>query len=270
MNNFHILFQGIIDQAESAYSKLCQADDNFCIVGIGADGTETTKLDKVLEDVIINELHRLKVGGSVLSEEIGWIELEGEKSGYIFVVDPLDGTSNAKMNFPYFALSIAVVKDEQIVFGLIYNYCSKDIFYAAKSGGSFKNGRPIRVDCLTQTKDNRLVLSRPFNWEEADFYIKCIMNTKRIRMTGCPSLDVVSVASGTFNGYIDYHPIKGLIKTHDILASQIILEEAGGLLLDETGKPLKLCLDMASAYNVFAVNNIETFRSISPFIGLTT
>lgn len=266
--NFHNLFQGIIKQAELAYTKHRHTDGNFSIVGIGADGTETTKLDKVLEDVVINELHRSKVGGSVLSEEIGWTELEGEKSGYTFVIDPLDGTSNAKMNFPYFALSIAVVKEEQIVSGLIYNYGSKDTFYAAKSGGAFNNGRPIRIDSETPTKDNRLVLSRPFSWEESDLYMKCIMNTKRIRMTGCPSLDVVSVASGTFNGYIDYHPAKGLIKTHDILASQIILEEAGGLLLDETGKPLKLCLDVESTYNVFAVNNMETFRAVSTFFGL--
>lgn len=262
--NIHVLFQQIIEKAESVYDKQRFDDSNFNIVGLGADGTETTKLDKVLEDVVINELHQAKVGGLVLSEEVGLIVLEGENSGYTFVIDPLDGTSNAKMKFPYYSLSIAVVKEEQIIYGLIYNYITKDTFYATRTGGAFNNGRQIRVDNETPTKDNRLVLSRPFCWEEADFYMKCIMNTKRVRMTGCPSLDVVSVASGTFNGYIDYHTT-GLIKTHDILASQIILEEAGGLLLDETGKSIKLSLDLQSAYNVFAVNNMETFRFVSQF-----
>lgn len=266
--NLHVLFQGIIKQVEIAYTTYRYAENNFSIVGLGADGTETTKLDKLLEDVVINELNKSKVGGAVLSEEIGWVNLEGENSGYTFVIDPLDGTSNAKMNFPYYALSIAVMKEEQIVYGLIYNYCSKDTFYALKSSGAFMNGRPIRVDMGTPIKDNRLVLSRPFGWKEAELYMECIMNTKRIRMTGCPSLDVASVASGTFNGYIDYHPSKGLIKTHDILAGQIILEESGGLLLDEKGELLKLCLDLESTYNVFAVNGMKTFSSVTKFFKL--
>lgn len=262
---FQDVLRTVVQRTQNVYEQLKGHGDNFDFIGIGADGTPTTLIDQMLENAVIQSLQDIRIGGSVLSEEAGRVQLEGPENDLVFVVDPLDGTSNAEMNFPYFALSIGVIRGEQTLASVLYQYCTRDLFYAEAGKGAFLNNTLIRVNQETNPQKGRLVLSRPFNDIEAEMYKNCILRTKRVRMTGCPSLDVATVASGTFMAYIDFHVPLGLVKTHDLIAAQLLLQEAGGDLLNEEGESLVLSLDVTTTYNIFAVNCVDTFRNTIGF-----
>lgn len=266
MEPFESYLHGIALDAASALASWKAANvwqEGFGTVGIGADGAPTSRLDRVIEAAVLESvMSRGEEIGAVLSEEAGWIALRPSGNRLVLVVDPLDGTNNAEIGLPLYALSLAVVRSGEVVAGLVYHYDTSDEYFGEKGAGAYLNGRRIRVSVGTALSNGRIALSRPFSDVEADMYAQCTLATKRVRVTGCPSLDTVFVARGAFMAYVDYHVPRGLIKTHDVMAARLILEEAGGFFLDEAGQCPSVTMDVARGFNVFAVNDIRTYREL--------
>jgi myo-inositol-1(or 4)-monophosphatase len=262
------LFRDIV---HVAYKKLIEVlsdhEQAFLSVRIGADGAPTTKLDFELERVCIEALQRSGLIAAVLSEEAGEVPLI---AGGLFraILDPLDGTSNAEMQFPYYALSLAITDGAKTVAGLVYNYCSRDVFEAHLGRGATRNGIRIKVNDQAELRLGRIVTSRPFTEVEASMYGRLLFEAKRVRISSSPALDISHVAAGTFMAYVDYHQGGGLIHTHDVAAAALILSEAGGFLADESGGPLDLPLSASTTFNVFALNDRVNFSKVSSHFGL--
>lgn len=260
--NFPSLKHAIINNCRKVHKNLIESDNAFLSGEIGADGEPTTTIDKELENAVIRTLNEFKVGGHLLSEEIGLIELDGEKNDLLFVVDPLDGTTNAKLKFPYYSLSVAVLDRDIPVHSFLYEYPTGNIFSADIGQGATYNQKKIKVSQKRSLDSCQILLARPFSEKESEISKILMLNTQRTRITGCPSLDIAMVALGTFEAYIDFHFDKKCLKTHDLIAASLILQEAGGALYGDDGRELKLSLDTSTTYNVFATNSDEIYKAL--------
>ena len=172
-----------------------------------------TNSDKKTEKVLINELTKNKKKYSILSEEIGFIK--NDDNDYIWVIDPIDGTTNFLHGIPHFCISIGLKFKEEIISGIIFDPIKNEIFYAEKNQGAFFNNHRIRVskrknldECLFATNKNGL-LSTDLN----------------ARIFGSAALDLAYVASGRIDGYFQ----NGL-NLWDIAAGTLIVKEAGGIV----------------------------------------
>ncbi len=172
-----------------------------------------TNSDKKTEKVLINELTKNKKKYSILSEEIGFIE--NNYNDYIWVIDPIDGTTNFLHGIPHFCISIGLKFKDEIISGIIFDPIKNEIFYAEKNQGAFFNNHRIRVskrknldECLFATNKNGLS-STDLN----------------ARIFGSAALDLAYVASGRIDGYFQ----NGL-NLWDIAAGTLIVKEAGGIV----------------------------------------
>ena len=174
-----------------------------------------TKTDKRVEKILIEELKKSKKNYSFISEEAGIINNSDENN--IWIIDPIDGTTNFLHGIPHFAISIALKSNNEITSGLIFDTIKNEMFYAEKNSGSFFNNRRIRVskkddlqDCLFAT-----------NHEGA------ISSQLNLRYTGCAALDLAYVSCGRLDGY--FH---NKINVWDVAAGVLIIREAGGKVND--------------------------------------
>tara|TARA_Y100000768_G_scaffold375572_1_gene346525 strand:- start:13 stop:723 length:711 start_codon:yes stop_codon:yes gene_type:complete len=174
-----------------------------------------TKTDKRVENIIIEELSKTKKNYSFLSEESGNINNKDEEN--IWIIDPIDGTTNFLHGIPHFAICIALQSKKEIVSGLIFDPIKDEMFFAEKNRGSYLNNQRLRVskknildDCLFSS-----------NHEGVKF------SDLNIRYTGCAALDLAYVAAGRLDGF--FH---NSINLWDVAAGSLMVREAGGVVND--------------------------------------
>ena len=174
-----------------------------------------TKTDKRVENIIIEELSKTKKNYSFLSEEIGKIKNKDEEN--IWIIDPIDGTTNFLHGIPHFAVCIALQSKKEIISGLIFDPIKNEMFFAEKDKGSYLNNQRLRVskkniidDCLFSSNHDGVKFSK-FN----------------MRYTGCAALDLAYVAAGRFDGFF-YNDIN----LWDVAAGSLMVKEAGGVVND--------------------------------------
>ena len=165
------------------------------------------------EKIIIEELMKAKKNYSIISEEDG--SKINSDSENVWIIDPIDGTSNFLHGIPHFAISIALKSNNEIISGLIYDPIKDEMFYAEKNSGAFFNNQRIKVskkkeieDCLFATGGKEKIIS--------DFIT---------RKTGSAALDMAYVAAGRFDGYFQNN-----LNLWDVAAGIIIIKEAGGIV----------------------------------------
>ena len=174
-----------------------------------------TKTDKYVEKILIEELSKIKKNYSFITEETGIIRNQDKDN--IWIIDPIDGTTNFLHGIPHFAISIALKSKNEILSGLIFDPIKDEMFFAEKDKGAFLNNQRLRVskknlleDCLFST-----------NREGVKF------SDLNMRYTGCAALDLAYVASGRLDGY--FH---NKINLWDVAAGAIMITEAGGIVND--------------------------------------
>ncbi len=174
-----------------------------------------TKTDKHVEKIIIEELSKTKKNYSFLSEEVGSIENKDKDN--IWIIDPIDGTTNFLHGIPHFAICIALESKKEIISGLIYDPIKDEMFYAEKNKGAYLNNQRLRVS-------NRNIIDECLfssNHEGVKF------SNFNMRYSGCAALDLAYVASGRLDGF--FH---NKINIWDVAAGALLVEEAGGIVND--------------------------------------
>ena len=170
-----------------------------------------TNSDIKVEKIIIKELSKKKF--SIISEEIG-TQVREDKNNF-WVIDPIDGTTNFLLGVPLFCISIALINNNEIISGVIYDPIKNEIFYAEKNSGAFFNNHRIRV-----SKKNDL---------EKCLFGSNLYGTKNIdlnlRISGSAALDMAYVASGRLDGFYQKK-----LNIWDIAAGSILISEAGGIV----------------------------------------
>ena len=174
-----------------------------------------TKTDKHVEKILIEELSKLKKNYSFITEETGIIKNNDKEN--IWIIDPIDGTTNFLHGIPHFAICIALQSKKEIVSGLIFDPIKDEMFFAEKNSGAFLNNQRLRVskknlidDCLFSS-----------NHEGVKF------SNLNMRYSGCAALDLAYVASGRLDGF--FH---NKINLWDVAAGALLVQEAGGVVND--------------------------------------
>ena len=177
-----------------------------------------TKTDKHVEKILIEELSKTKKNYSFLSEEIGSIENKDKEN--IWIIDPIDGTTNFLHGIPHFAICLALESKKEIISGLIYDPIKDEMFYAEKNKGAYLNNQRLRVSNKNLI-DECLFSS---NHEGVKF------SNLNMRYSGCAALDLAYVASGRLDGF--FH---NKINLWDIASGALMVREAGGIVNDLNG-----------------------------------
>ena len=172
-----------------------------------------TKTDNHVEKILIEELSKTKKNYSFLSEEVGSIENKDKDN--IWIIDPIDGTTNFLHGIPHFAICLALESKKEIISGLIYDPIKDEMFYAEKNKGAYLNNQRLRVSNKNLI-DECLFSS---NHEGVKF------SNLNMRYSGCAALDLAYVASGRLDGF--FH---NKINIWDVAAGALLVEEAGGIV----------------------------------------
>ena len=173
-----------------------------------------TNADTKAEKIIIEELSKAKKNYSIISEENG--SKINEDKNNIWIIDPIDGTTNFLHGLPHFAISIALKSNDEIVSGLIYDPIKDEMFYAEKNNGAFFNNKRIRVSKKKELKNCLFATGGKNDNKQPE------LTTRR---SGSAALDMAYVAAGRYDGYFQKN-----LSIWDIAAGIIIIKEAGGVV----------------------------------------
>ena len=174
-----------------------------------------TKTDKHVEKILIEELSKTKKNFSFLAEESGSIKNKDKEN--IWIIDPIDGTTNFLHGIPHFAICIAHQSKGEILSGLIFDPIKDEMFFAEKDKGAFLNNQRLRVS-KKNLLDHCLFSS---NHEGVKF------SDLNMRYSGCAAVDLAYVAAGRLDGF--FH---NKINLWDVAAGEILVKEAGGAVND--------------------------------------
>lgn len=221
-----------------------------------------TEIDRASEVLITKAVKKAFPTHAVLGEEDNFkngISDEIKKAKYIWIVDPLDGTTNFVKDLPFYAVSIALFEkskqsesknyeylEGEIVAGAVYLPKMNELFYATKGKGAYLNGEKIHVSNVKTM--NKAILATGFHLKGASqnipYFEKIVDNCRAVRRFGASAIDLVYTACGRFDGYWEFN-----VKAWDIAAGVLIIEEAGGRVTDINGNTLDLF-----GLQVFATN----------------
>jgi len=195
-----------------------------------------TEVDKAAEDVIIATILEAYPGHGILAEESG--RTHGAKhSDYVWIIDPLDGTTNFIHGFPVYAVSIALAFRGQVQQAVVYDPSRNDLFYASKGKGAYMNDRRLRVSKRVRMLDCLIGTGFPFRkGDNFQRYMKMLeeimVQCAGVRRPGAAALDLCYVAAGFYDGFFE----TGL-SPWDVAAGSLMITEAGGLVGNFTGEP---------------------------------
>ncbi|WP_312836439.1 inositol monophosphatase family protein [Comamonas sp.] len=194
-----------------------------------------TEVDQASEQAIIETLLTAYPDHGILAEESG-NEYGNPRSNHIWIIDPLDGTTNFIHGFPVYCVSIALAVNGRIEQAVVYDPTRNDLFTATRGRGAFLNERRIRVSKRTLLRDTLITTGFPFrpgdNFKQYMAMLGDVMQrTSGVRRPGAAALDLAYVAAGFSDGFFE----TGL-SIWDVAAGSLLVTEAGGLVGNFTGE----------------------------------
>jgi myo-inositol-1(or 4)-monophosphatase len=192
-----------------------------------------TEVDRTAEQAIRDVLLAGEPGSRVIGEELS-PALTTE--GLVWIVDPLDGTTNFLHGFPSYAVSIAAAVDGVFEAGLVLNVARNEVYAAWRGGGAWLEGERLAVSAITNPEFALIGTGFPFRdvsklEEYQRQFGRVAQATSGIRRPGAAALDLADVAAGRFDGFWEQH-----LSAWDIAAGCLLIREAGGRVTDYTGR----------------------------------
>jgi len=190
-------------------------------------------VDKESEKQLVNALRDLLPSAGFITEED---TVDDEAKEYTWIIDPLDGTTNYLNRLPHFAISIALMQNDILLAGVVYDPSMDECFHAIKDKGAFLNDTPIHVSKKKNLSNALIVTGFPYtNTYDIEAYMRIVKywlrNTRGIRRLGSAALDLVYVAAGRLDAYYE-----ATLNQWDLAAGALIVKEANGIVTDLDGK----------------------------------
>lgn len=187
-----------------------------------------TEVDRATEREIINIIKNAYPDHSILAEESG----KHNGNDFVWVIDPLDGTTNFLHGFPQYAVSIALKHKERLEVAVVYDPLRNELFTAKRGGGAMLNNRRLRVTQQSSLKGALIGTGFPFKVQQhLDAYLAMFkaltVDSAGIRRTGSAALDLCYLAAGRLDGFWEI-----ALQEWDIAAGLLIVKEAGGVITD--------------------------------------
>jgi myo-inositol-1(or 4)-monophosphatase len=263
------IFKEIGKKMRDGLSVIMAKEGGMVPIGKGAGGDKTFPVDKWAEDIILVALEKAHQQGetfTLISEELGTRKFgEGKK---VVLVDPIDGSNNAKSGIPFFSTSLALLNDatlSTLAVGYVINLAMGDEFWALRAQGAYKNGKRIR----TAATHGITIVAYEASSPKADLPIilPLLGEAKRTRCFGSTALDLSYLAAGA----ISVFATATASRAFDFAAGMLILEEADGVITDlegtsldhvvaGLGRTVPLLASKNDATHVLALNTLTSRR----------
>lgn len=190
-------------------------------------------VDREAERRLHEGLARLLPGSGFIMEETG---LHNSEAEFVWIIDPLDGTTNFVYGIPAFCVSVGLYHQGRGLLGCVYEINRDELFFATRGGGATLNGKPLRASASTRLEEALVATGFPFRrFEQIDQYMAMLTvfmkQTKGIRRIGSAALDLAYVAAGRFDGFFEAN-----LKPWDVAAGVLLIAEAGGIVTDYYGQ----------------------------------
>jgi myo-inositol-1(or 4)-monophosphatase len=194
------------------------------VLRAGEGGDDTTAIDAAAEEAIVARLGALTTGFTLVSEELGE-RVYGEGGAVRVVVDPIDGSVNAKRGIPFFSLSLAVAEGpamDDVVFGYVYDFGSGEEWTAERGGGARLDGRPLG-ELLPKEPIEILAFEGTTTAFIAERVAAVVAVAERVRVMGSLALSLCHLAAGRVDAVCSLKPARSV----DIAAGQLLVRECG-------------------------------------------
>ena len=190
-------------------------------------------MDKAAEQAIINTIKKSYPDHGIIAEESG--TQAGKENDFQWVIDPLDGTTNYMRGIPHFCISIALLHKGSVQQAVVYDPMREELFTASRGAGAQLNGRRLRISPKVELKGAILSTGFPFKMksrlpEYLEMFNKLFEHCADVRRAGAAALDLAYVAAGRHDAFWEMG-----LKPWDILAGELLVREAGGIVSDFQG-----------------------------------
>lgn len=237
----HPMLTIAVKAARRAGGIINRASQNLDLLNVSRKSHSdfVSEVDGAAEEAIIKVLLDTYPDHAILAEESG-ARGDQEKSEYLWIIDPLDGTTNFLHGFPKYGVSIALMHKGVLNQAVVYDPTSNDLFVASRGRGAYLNDHRIRVSKRTRLADSLIGTGFPFReFSHIDAYLSMfkdlIPRTVGIRRPGSAALDLAYVAAGRYDGFWEIG-----LSPWDIAAGCLLITEAGGLVGDLEGNDTQL------------------------------
>lgn len=196
-------------------------------------GDFVSTADKRSEKTLVDELKKARPEFSFLLEETG--SIKGKDPESLWIIDPLDGTTNFLHGIPHFAISVALQKKGEVVAAVTYNPVTDEMYWAEKGCGAYLNQRRLRVSGRRTLEEALVAAGTPYSKHgNSEHYISCYKRMvpviSGVRRSGSAALDLAYVAAGRFDGSMEIN-----LAAWDLAAGSLMVREAGGYVCDFSG-----------------------------------
>jgi myo-inositol-1(or 4)-monophosphatase len=230
----HPMLNTAVKAARRAARIINQAADNLDVLTVRHKSLNdlVSEVDRASEQAIVDTLKTAYPDHAILAEESG----ASGRSDYVWVIDPLDGTTNYLHGLPQYAVSIALVHRGVATQGVIYDPTRNDLYTASRGRGAYLNDRRLRVSKRDKLIDALVGTGFPFRmFEHLEAYIAMLKDlmtkTAGVRRPGSAALDLAAVAAGRLDGFWEIG-----LSPWDMAAGCLMIQEAGGLVGDLQGE----------------------------------
>lgn len=189
-------------------------------------------VDKTAEEMLVKGLSALLPEAGFITEEE---TIATQHKEWMWVIDPLDGTTNFIHNLPVYSVSIGLLQNNKVMMGVVYEVNKDEMFYAWNGGGAFLNGHPISVKNNADLGKSLLATGFPYyDYQQMDAYLDTLKyfmkNTQGMRRMGSAAIDLAYTACGRFDAFFEYG-----LSPWDVAGGICLIEEAGGIIADFEG-----------------------------------
>lgn len=215
---------------EARYNILTARIDNMhSEISLKSLNNLVTDVDKSIERFLVAGLKNILPVSTFLTEEQ---TVENSSGEYQWIIDPIDGTTNFVHGVPAYAISLALRKNEEIIFGIVHEINLNEQFYAVKGKGAFLNETKIQVTDTKALENALIATGFPYDeFDREDAYWKSLRSfthkTRGIRRLGSAAVDLCYVACGRFDCFFEYS-----LSPWDVAGGALIVQEAGGQVSD--------------------------------------
>jgi myo-inositol-1(or 4)-monophosphatase len=252
----------IVAAQRPIFAEALTSEERTVYEGIGEGGDRTLVIDRRCEDVVFAELEKLAAEGAsfvAISEERGEVSF-GSGGEQRVVIDPIDGSLNARRTIPSFAVSIAVASGPSMAdveFGFVHDFGADEEFLANRGAGAQLNGRPVRVSAEAERLEVVGVESVEPEWALPAFEALA-GRVFRLRVVGAIAITAAYVAAGRFDAMLSLRSCRSV----DAAAAQLIVREAGGAVAFGDLDFSAAMLDLDSRYPIAAGNGEDGLATV--------
>jgi myo-inositol-1(or 4)-monophosphatase len=225
----------VVELAKAAGAFVKKEGEHFDIKKIEYKGAKdmVSYVDKESEQILVKGLSKILPEAGFITEE-GTVERKTNHA-VLWVIDPLDGTTNFLHGLPTYSISIALLQGDEVILGVVYEPNLNECFYAWKNGGAFCNNKKINVSPIKELNQSLVATGFPYSLlDNGKKYLKIlgkfVDTTHGLRRLGSAAVDLCYVACGRFEGYYEFN-----LQIWDIAAGLLIVKEAGGTVTDYSG-----------------------------------